>query len=71
MTEPNTLPEVFDNWQEWRSVYDLCKREYLNGTIERTRARAMLTTLGYKLYDATAELDGWEIEKRSKLWEKE
>lgn len=63
MTEPNTLPEIFGSWVEWRETHALCKREYLAGHIERTRARAMLTTLGYKLFDATAELDGWEIEK--------
>ncbi len=63
MTEPNALPELFSDWSEWRSVYDLCRREYLGGNIERTRARVMLTTLGYKLYDASAELDGWELEK--------
>lgn len=63
MHEPNALPELFVDWAEWRSVFDLCKREYLAGHIERTRARAMLTTLGLKLHEATAELDLWLEEK--------
>jgi hypothetical protein len=27
-TEPNSLPPLFDNWQEWRGTYAVCAEEF-------------------------------------------
>lgn len=56
-TEPNSLPEIFDDWQEWRARYQEFVALYNDRKIDRNNLRHGFRILGYAGADLENELN--------------
>jgi len=63
MNEPNSLPDLFVSWEEWRAAYASYKADYVQGRIDRPELR--------KLYRDTLRFQGDEVDRELDLAEQE